>query len=182
MSEICCRGLLFTLIGRTDFSSDDAIWRPRSSRWYLSHCRRESDWVLGFNEATLYDDALFWDELTEEDVDRLTSEEFRPQVRSSILVAFITIFYKKKIFLVHKKSNFHQSYESTRFKMKKLTNAFYRTSRLLKNKSHRIFESGDKSRFWMIICFPQKLHANMICKYSLIHSLNLIYNNKYQKV
>lgn len=109
VSEICCRGLLFTLIGRTDFSSDDAIWRPRSSRWYLSHCRRESDWVLGFNEATLYDDALFWDEWTEEDVDRLTSEEFRPQVRSSILVAFITFFYKKKIFLVHKKSNFHQS-------------------------------------------------------------------------
>lgn len=104
VSEICCRGLLFTLIGRTDFSSDDAIWRPRSSRWYLSHCRRESDWVLGFNEATLYDDALFWDEWTEEDVDRLTSEEFRPQVRSSILVAFITIFYKKKIFLVHKKN------------------------------------------------------------------------------
>lgn len=103
VSEICCRGLLFTLIGRTDFSSDDAIWRPRSSRWYLSHCRRESDWVLGFNEATLYDDALFWDEWTEEDVDRLTSEEFRPHVRSSILVAFITIFYKKKIFLVHKK-------------------------------------------------------------------------------
>lgn len=103
VSEICCRGLLFTLIGRTDFSSDDAIWRPRSSRWYLSHCRRESDWVLGFNEATRYDDALFWDEWTEEDVDRLTSEEFRPQVRSSILVAFITIFYKKKIFLVHKK-------------------------------------------------------------------------------
>lgn len=104
VSEICCRGLLFTLIGRTDFSSDDAIWRPRSSRWYLSHCRRESDWVLGFNEATLFDDALFWDEWTEEDVDRLTSEEFRPQVRSSILVAFITIFYKKKIFLVQKKN------------------------------------------------------------------------------